>query len=178
MGCDRAAEPVPVVASTPAAVVDAAPAVPSAPPPAERAGPTIRVVHTEFQSADAKATNAFLGALFGRDGKESPTPAGPLYEFAAAAGTSFAVRNAADHEGGPGTTVYFETDDLDASFAKATKLGAKIIVPRMTFAGKGHIGWVEAPGGVRMAFLQRIEGVESTGQFPTQTLDAGAAPQN
>lgn len=137
---------------------DASPA--KAPMQVPQARPSGSVVHTEFQSNDAKATSEFLAALFGIAAHESATPAGPLYGFEVANQPSFAVRNAADHEGGPGTTAYFETTDLEATLEKAERNGAKVIVPKMPFAGKGHIAWVEAPGGVRMAFLQHDPNVE------------------
>jgi hypothetical protein len=118
------------------------------------------VVHTEFQSEDAQGTRDFLAKMFDMTPRESSTPAGPLYSFEGADQTGFAVRDAASHEGGPGTTAYFHATDLDATLARAERLGAKVIVPKMPFEGKGYIAWIEVPGGVRMAFLQPDASVE------------------
>ena len=128
------------------------------------AAPTAHIIHTEFQSTDAAATTDFLAAMFDIPATESTTPiSGPLYEFTVSEEDSLLVRTAAAHEAGAGTTVYFETDDLDDSLAEAVGHGATVVVPKMTFGGKGHIGWVEAPGGVYMAFLERSAEVDTTG---------------
>lgn len=124
----------------------------------------MRIIHAGLQSTDAKATSDFLVAMFGLPVSEADTPAGPLFDLQADAEQTLAVRNEADHERAPGTTVYFEVDDIDAVLDEAEGSGARGIVPKMTCAGRGYIGWVEAPGSVYMAFLQVDPSVSTTGE--------------
>ena len=125
----------------------------------------MRIVHAEFQSTDAKATNDFLVAMFDLSSSEEALPSGPLYTLQVEAERTLAVRDKAEHERAPGTTVYFEVDDIHAALTKARGHGAVMMVPKMTYAGRGYIAWVEAPGSVYMAFLQVDSSVRTTGEF-------------
>ena len=124
----------------------------------------MRILHTEFQSNNAEATSDFLTAMLGLPARQEATQIGPLFTLQADAETTLSVRTKQDHERAPGTTVYFETEDVSSSLLRAEALGATVIVPKMTFAGRGYIGWVEAPGSVYMAFLQVDASVSTTGE--------------
>ena len=49
---------------------------------------------------------------------------------------------------------YFAVTDADATFAKATKLGAKVIMPLSDFPDVGRLGWLHDPQGAVFAIIK------------------------
>jgi predicted enzyme related to lactoylglutathione lyase len=97
-----------------------------------------KIVHFELPAADASRAVGFWGGLFGWQFVDSATP-----------GLDYRMVQVSDDQGGAvfpsekagtGPIVYFETDDVEASIAKARELGGeaedKLPVP-------GH-GWFAA----------------------------------
>ena len=51
---------------------------------------------------------------------------------------------------------YFSVTDADATFAKASKLGAKTVVPPTDIPGVGRFAWLQDPQGAVFAILKAI----------------------
>jgi predicted enzyme related to lactoylglutathione lyase len=51
---------------------------------------------------------------------------------------------------------YFAVDDVNETFARATKLGGKILLPFTEMSGVGHFGWLLDPQGVSFAIVRNV----------------------
>ncbi|MBL9030448.1 MAG: VOC family protein [Phycisphaerae bacterium] len=108
------------------------------------------VVHFEFGFKSLEKGKAFYGGLFGWEFQEygpsamignlgghvpNPTPGigGHL--------------NALGHEPHNYCIVYALVDDLEATIAKAKKLGGQAVVPPTEVPGMGHFAWLKDPEG-------------------------------
>ena len=49
---------------------------------------------------------------------------------------------------------YFAVSDADATFAKATKLGAQVVMPLADFKDVGRLGWLKDPQGAVFAIIK------------------------
>ncbi len=61
----------------------------------------------------------------------------------------------ADMKGAPSMwTPYFAVTDVDATFATATRLGAKVLMPATDIPNVGRLGWLQDPQGAAFAILK------------------------
>ena len=91
------------------------------------------LVHFEFPADDAGRSTAFWNGLFGWDFHEyegsgyhltdTPQPGGALQTR---------------QEGQTGITVYFDTDDVEATAEKVTSLGGSLLMPKSPVPGVGY----------------------------------------
>jgi predicted enzyme related to lactoylglutathione lyase len=115
-----------------------------------------KLVHFEVPAKDTEQAKAFWSGVFGWEFGES---AMPDFEY-------YMVRTGDDQGGavmpsdkaGSGLTIYFDTDDIDASIAKVRELGGnaddKMPIP--------HVGWFTAcsdPDGNGFSLFQSDESV-------------------
>lgn len=86
------------------------------------------IVHIEFSSKDFEESGKFYSQLFGWKVQQMPEMNYATFEAEGGPGGGF---NPVSEEYPAGTVmVYIETDDIDATLAKAEKLGAKTLVPK------------------------------------------------
>jgi uncharacterized protein len=94
-----------------------------------------KVVHIEIKAADNDRATSFYRDLFGWQFGESAMP--DMDYRMAQLGDEMGVASFPSEEAGSGYLVYVDTDDIDASVAKARKLGGeagdKMPIP--------HVGW-------------------------------------
>jgi len=107
------------------------------------------VSHTEFASTDPAATKAFLTEVFGyKFGDPAETPTGPYHMWQHSSGeTGGGIRATMPNEPA-GVTPYVEVKDIDATYQKALRAGAKeMFAPMSVGNGSGRIACVGVPGG-------------------------------
>jgi predicted enzyme related to lactoylglutathione lyase len=99
------------------------------------------VVHFEIGCKDSPATQKFYANLFGWKIQE----AGPAAMIDAGKGITGHI-TALGHEPHHYTIFYVEVDDVQAYIDKATKLGAKMLVPPVPIP-TGTFAWIQDPEG-------------------------------
>jgi len=113
---------------------------------------------TELMTTDSAAAEKFYTGLFGW--KSEPMPMGPGMTYtvfrrgAAAAGGMMQITP----EMGPmppNWGVYFQVADCDASVAKATGMGAKIVVPAQDVPNVGRFAILTDPQGAHFAIIKQ-----------------------
>ncbi|MCB9677243.1 MAG: VOC family protein [Alphaproteobacteria bacterium] len=110
------------------------------------------VVWFEVMGQDAKKLHAFYGTLFGWDLK--PAPGAMEY--------GMVERPAGGIPGGVGkapagtgwTTFYVSVDDLDASIARATGMGATVVSPPVTMPDGTTIALLHDPEGHTLGLVK------------------------
>jgi uncharacterized protein len=94
-----------------------------------------KLVHFEIPSKDTAQSKAFWSGLFDWEFGDSGMPGMEYYMVRTGEDQGGAVMSSDD--AGSGVTIYFDTDDIDASIAKVRKLGGnaedKMPIPQ--------IGW-------------------------------------
>ncbi len=103
------------------------------------------IVHIEFSSKDLKATGKFYENLFGWKITDAPEYNYATFEAEGGPGGGF---NPITNQNPAGTVlVYVNTDDIEASLAKAVSLGGKIILPKTEISNLGWFGIFQDPNG-------------------------------
>ena len=103
------------------------------------------IVHVEFSALDREASVKFYADLFGWKIESIPEMNYATFEPGEGVGGGL---NPVQDENPAGTViVYIGTDDIDASLAKAQKLGGKAIVPKTEIPGMGWFGIFLDPTG-------------------------------
>lgn len=116
------------------------------------------IAWTDLQATDPDAQYAFYEALFGWTHEDMPTgPDTPDYRMFFKDGVMTAGGNvmSPDMAGAPSFwAVYVATPDLDATLAKATSLGAAVIMPAMDVLESGRMAAIADPTGGAVFFWQ------------------------
>lgn len=113
------------------------------------------IVHVEISALDREAAGQFYADLFGWHVQQMPE-------------MNYAMFSAEEGDEGPGggfspvsddnpagtVMFYIGTDDVDASLAKAEKLGGKALVPRTEIPGMGWFGVFSDPSGNKIGVFQ------------------------
>lgn len=108
----------------------------------------------ELMTQDTAKAIAFYAGLFGYETEEFPSVTGP-YTVLKHKGENAAGIMAAPQSDLPSMwTPYFESVDADATFAKATELGAEALMPVTDVEGIGRFAWVRDPQGAVTAFIE------------------------
>ena len=106
------------------------------------------IVHIEFPATSPKEASDFYNGLFGWKHEEFP---GGYVMFDAGNGSGGGynpVGTSGLFEVKPGEVlVYVNTDDIEASLARAEELGGKTITPKSPIPGMGWYGVFEDPTG-------------------------------
>jgi predicted enzyme related to lactoylglutathione lyase len=112
------------------------------------------IVHVELSTNDFKGAEKFYTELFGWQVHQVPemnyatfmTGEGPAGGFSKVG------------EGVPAgqTVVYVQTDDIDASLAKAQELGGTILITKMEIPQTGWMGMFQDPTGNRVGLFTSI----------------------
>lgn len=126
----------------------------AAPPAVTR--PLDSIAHSEFVSADPKATRAFLEKAFHWRFEPRAGPGGEYLAFQTGGGSRGGVRPPGPGEA-PGTLSYVLVADLDEAMAAIRRAGGEIVLPR-TDAPVGSFCWFKVPGGPILAAWQDAPG--------------------
>jgi len=103
------------------------------------------IIHIEFSAKDREAAGKFYADIFGWKIQQMPEMNYATFEAEGGPGGGF---NPLSDENPAGTvTVYIETDDIDATFAKITAKGGKVVQPKMEIPGYGWSGVFSDPTG-------------------------------
>ncbi len=101
-------------------------------------------VHVEFSTTDREESGKFYSELFGWKVEQMPDLNYAIFE-AEGTGGGF---NPVNEDNPVGTVmIYVGTDDIEASLAKAEKLGGKTITPKTEIPGFGWFGIFMDPTG-------------------------------
>jgi len=92
-------------------------------------------VHIEFSSIDREADGNFYSELFGW--KVTQDPHLNYATFEPQTGVGGGLNPVTESYPAGTVTAYVGTDDIDATLAKAEKLGAKTLVPKSEIPGMG-----------------------------------------
>jgi uncharacterized protein len=113
-----------------------------------------QIVHVEIPSPDPEAASRFYADLFGWN--IQPVPEMDYIMFQAGDGPGGGLPRLSEYT--PiGPLVYVDTDDIDASLAKAESLGATTLAPRTEIPGMGWFAIFQDPSGNRMALYQAMD---------------------
>ncbi len=125
-------------------------------PMASMRGEAGGVAWNELISTDPAKALAFYDKLFGWRGEAFDMPSGKytvLKKGDAQIGGLMAQPDTM--KGAPSMwATYFEVADADATFARAAKLGAKVLMPLVDVPTVGRFGWLKDPQGVAVAVLK------------------------
>jgi predicted enzyme related to lactoylglutathione lyase len=112
------------------------------------------IVHIEIPASDTKEAATFYNSLF--DWKLEHDANFDYWQFEAGEGPGGGFVKIGE-EGSSGVTragdvlIYIDTDDIEATLARAESLGAKILTPKTEIPGVGWFGVFSDPSGNRMA---------------------------
>lgn len=111
------------------------------------------IVHIEIATNDPKASGKFYGDLFGWGITSDEALSYTMWQAEGGPGGGFTP---IDNQGiRPHDTVaYVGTEDIDATLAKAERLGGKVLLPKMEIPNTGWIAMFEDPHGGRMGLYQ------------------------
>lgn len=112
-------------------------------------------VHFEIPSKDTARAKSFWGSLFGWEFQtfegpeeyhmiQGPQPGGGLYPT---------------KQGESGLTLYFDTDDVDATAGQVDALGGKVVMPKTPIPGIGYFAVCEDTEGNAFALFESDESV-------------------
>jgi uncharacterized protein len=108
----------------------------------------------ELMTSDPKRAIAFYTELFGYGTEEYPIENG-TYTVLTHKGQQAAGIMTAPEAGMPAAwTPYFQVADADATFKKATRLGANVMMPVTEQEDIGRYSWITDPQGAVIAFIQ------------------------
>ena len=110
------------------------------------------VVHIEISAEDPQAASQFYAELFGWNMVIDERF--DYHQFEPAEGPAGAFNPVSENNPAGTVIIYFDTDDVDASLAKAEALGAKVMVPRMEIPDVGWIGIFSDPSGNPIGLFQ------------------------
>lgn len=116
------------------------------------------IVHIEFPADDPAAAARFYGELFGW--KVTGMPDFDYYLFDASPGPGGGFPRLDEKMGikAGDVVVYVETDDIEASLAKAEALGGETLVKKTEITGQGWFAFFRDPTGNRVALYTGLAG--------------------
>jgi uncharacterized protein len=104
-----------------------------------------RIIHAEIVGRDATKLQSFFSELFGWQ-FDTNNPGG--YGMASADANGIVTGVGSTPDGGPGhVTFYVSVKDIDKSLEKATRLGGKVVMPKMSPGPNATIALVADPEG-------------------------------
>ena len=108
---------------------------------------------SELHTADAGKALDFYSALVGWESKGEPMPG--YHVFGSSSEMLGGITNLQHGETTPSWMPYITVDDLEATLAKATSLGATICMPPMALPNDGgHIAIIKDPQGLATGLAQ------------------------
>ncbi len=116
------------------------------------------IVHIEFPADDPAAAARFYGELFGW--KVTAMPDFDYYLFDGSPGPGGGFPRIDEKLGikAGDVVVYVDTDNIEASLAKAESLGGKTLVRKTEIPGQGWFAFFRDPTGNRVALYTAMQG--------------------
>lgn len=105
----------------------------------------------ELHTADLARAKSFYGKLFDWKIGDVPSPH-PYAQIEAGPGPQGGMRGKLDHAPSQMWMPYFDVGDVDAAVAKATSLGAKVLVPRQDIPAGSYAIFSDPQGGTFAVF--------------------------
>lgn len=112
---------------------------------------TYNIVHVELSTLDREASAKFYRDLFGWKTQQMPEMNYATFETKAGLGGGFSPVQEGNLAGT--VIVYIDTDDIDATLAKATTLGGKTLTAKTEIPGVGWFGLFADPSGNMVGLL-------------------------
>ena len=112
------------------------------------------IVHVEFSAIDREALGKFYSELFGWHIQQIPEM--NYATFDTHAGVNGGLNPVSDSYPAGTVTVYIKTDDIDATLAKAEKLGGQILVPKSEVPGVGLFAFFADQSGNKIGLLKDL----------------------
>ena len=104
-----------------------------------------KVIHFEIVGRDAAALQKFYSDLFAWN-LDTSNPGG--YGMSDPARTGIIIGIGASHDGGAGhVTGYVAVDDIDATLARTTELGGRVLMPKFSPAPDANLAIIADPEG-------------------------------
>lgn len=115
----------------------------------------------DLMAKDSAGAKEFYGQLFGWEALDQDTQGGPPYTLFALHGQHVCGMGELNAEMAamgmpPVWNSYITVDDINAATAKATELGATVIVPSMAVVDAGHMAVLQDPTGAPFMLWQKI----------------------
>ncbi len=107
------------------------------------------IVHIEFAASDLSAAAKFYSGLFGWKTEHMPEMNYVTYEAPPGPGGGFSPVDGNMYKPGD-VVVYVQTDDIDATLAKAESLGGSTVQPKTEIPGFGWFALFRDPTGNRI----------------------------
>jgi predicted enzyme related to lactoylglutathione lyase len=108
----------------------------------------------ELMTQDPKRAIDFYTQLFGYGTEEFPSATGPYMVLKHKGENAVGIMAAPQPEIPAAWTPYFGVADAEATFKKATDLGATVMMPITEAEGVGRFSWIADPQGAAIAFIQ------------------------
>jgi predicted enzyme related to lactoylglutathione lyase len=113
------------------------------------------IVHIEISAQDREAAGKFYSELFGWNVQQMPEMNYATFE--AGEGVGGGLNPVQENYPAGTVTFYVQTEDIDASLAKAESLGGKILVPKSEIPGVGWFGFFADPTGNMIGLLKETQ---------------------
>jgi len=107
------------------------------------------IVHVEFSAHDREAAGKFYSDVFGW--KVQQVPEMNYATFEAEGGPGGGFNPVSDNYPAGTVAVYIQTDDIDATLAKITAAGGKVLVPKSEIPNTGWFAFFSDPTGNQVA---------------------------
>ncbi len=104
------------------------------------------IVHVELATTDREASGKFYSELFGWNVQQIPEMQYAMFQAEGGPGGGFATVDGQTTNAGD-VKIYVNTDDIDATLAKANELGATTLVGKTEIPGQGHFAFFRDPSG-------------------------------
>jgi hypothetical protein len=116
--------------------------------------PTHPIVHLEIPANDPRTGGRFYADLFGWNVEHDETYDYTMFDATGGPGGGFTTIGA---EGGvDGIVPYMDTDDIDATMAKAVSLGAAVVRAKTELPGAGYLALFKDPSGNVIGLWQGV----------------------
>jgi len=110
------------------------------------------IVHIEFATTNREASGKFYSELFGWDIQQYPEINYAMFAAEGGPGGGFTTIDGQMTNTGD-INVYVQTDDIDATLARANELGATTLVGKTEIPGQGHFAFFRDPSGTRVGLF-------------------------
>lgn len=110
------------------------------------------IVHIEFSARDPKKAGTFYSELFGWKTEAVPEMSYVTFDVEPGPGGGFPATDEKTYKPGD-VIVYVQTDNIDATLAKAEKLGGKKLLGKTDIPGMGWYAFFADPTGNRVGLF-------------------------
>ena len=108
--------------------------------------------HFEIMAEDTERARAFYGEVFDWKFDTEAMPGYTLIQQSQE--PNGALFKKPDHVPGPCLNVYFQVADIDATIAKVTASGGKVLVPNTEIPGVGWFAMIADPEGIPVGLMK------------------------